>query len=60
MMETIIVSFIAYICLTGINHYESGMFGGSLIPSWLCIFCLFEKIIKYFRNKHPFIDFEIK
>lgn len=40
----ILIIFVCYLILCFISHYESGMFGGSLVPSWLCIFCLIDKI----------------
>ena len=35
---------IIYLLLAWISHYENMMFGGGVIPEWLCIFCLIEKI----------------
>lgn len=40
----ILVLFIVMYCMpAAISHYEGCCFG-EVIPSWLCIFCLIEKI----------------
>ena len=43
---TIITFSVFYLIFAWISHYHSMMFGGSVIPEWLCIFCLYEKIIR--------------
>lgn len=43
MIEAIIMIIIAYLVVAWVSHFE-GSFFGSVLPSWLCVFCLYEKI----------------
>jgi len=45
MIEIIVLILISYLIITWISHYDS-MFMGSIVPEWLCIFCLYDTINK--------------
>lgn len=43
MTTIMILVLVSYLILTWISHYDNMMFG-RIIPHWLCIFCLLEKL----------------
>ena len=50
MYELIIPLVFIYLVLAYMSHYESMMFG-SVLPEWLCVFCIFDRGKEYEKRQ---------
>ena len=49
MIATIVLIITAYLTLAIISHRE-GLLMGSIIPSWLCVFCWVDALKEGYSN----------
>ena len=50
-MIALVGLFLIYLILDYVSHYENMMFGGYVIPQFLCIFCLLDRIKEFLGFK---------
>lgn len=50
MMIIWVSLLIVYLLSASLDHQGAFlMFGGGLMPEWMCVFCWFEKVLKVFK-----------